>query len=225
MSRSGSWPVRALPIVQWVVRFLFASTSICCVYSSWALLRIRTVAPKPAAVNLPALSCRLDFFPHFYTWDSQERAWVPEGARGREGRGFWVLCYFKCKSDADNKRKWIMSQNSVQHRPFSIPLPFPHPCVFFEGDPPLRWHSQHRCPFGALCECISHSLYCYRSAQQTNKSMTARLYCFGHKNIAFILLNSGTADQASQSNQLDPWGGPRPCLPAPMTEPSIARPR
>lgn len=150
MSRGGSWPVRALPIVQWVVRFLFASTSICCVYSSWALLRIRTVAPKPAAVNLPALSCRLDFFPHFYTWDSQERAWVPKGARGWKGRGFWVLCYFKCKSDADNKRKWIMSQDSVQHRPFSIPLPFPTPASFSRAT--HRW--------GDTPSTVAHLVHC-----------------------------------------------------------------
>lgn len=74
-------------------------------------------------------------------------------------------------------------------------------------DPPLRWCNCQclclclcpclsRCPLCALCECISRSVYCVLATQQTNKSMTARLYCFGHKNIAFILLNSSASSPA-----------------------------
>jgi len=81
--------------------------------------------------------------------------------------GFCVILNAKC--GADNKRKWIMLEGSMELEGLRVrdmgPFLF---CLMQLLDPPLRWHSQYRYPFPhspvstfrALCECISRSLYC-----------------------------------------------------------------
>lgn len=84
------------------------------------------------------------------------------------------------KSRADNERKWIMFE--AQH--------LTSPCSR------LILHFWTTAEVALYCAIVQHCASAFRVAQsqfivatrrQTNKSMTARLYCFAHRNIAFII--------------------------------------